>query len=84
MIEAEFASEGAPAHRHSGGEKHKIAGSYMEFAERKPLPEFAHLPKSELRREHRREGFEAGNADKVFESTYSHPDRAAEMNRSAP
>ncbi|WP_027891509.1 DUF1338 domain-containing protein [Calidithermus chliarophilus] len=76
MIEAEFASEGAPAHpgqgRHSGGEKHKISGSYVEFAERRPLPEFAHLPKSELRREHRREGFEAGNADKIFESTYSH------------
>jgi hypothetical protein len=62
MIEAEFA----------GGEKHKISGSYVEFAERKPLPQFAHLPKSELRREHRREGFEAGNADKIFESTYSH------------
>jgi len=61
MIEAEFA----------GGERHKISGSYVEFAERRPLPEYAHLPPSELKREHRREGFEAGNADKIFESTYS-------------
>lgn len=61
MIEAEFA----------GGEKHRISGSYVEFAERRPLDAFAHLPAGELRREHRREGFEAGNADKIFESTYS-------------
>jgi hypothetical protein len=53
------------------GDVHMISGSYVEFAERRPLPEFAHLPAHELRREHRREGFEAGNADKIFESTYS-------------
>lgn len=52
------------------GETHPIAGSYVEFAERRPLPEFAHLPPHELRREHRRDGFEAGNADKIFESTF--------------
>ncbi len=61
MIEAEFA----------GGERHQISGSYVEFAERRVLPIYAHLEKSQLRREHRREGFEAGNADKIFESTYS-------------
>lgn len=61
MIEAEFA----------GGEKHSISGSYVEFAERLVLPQFQHLSKSEIKREHRREGFEAGNADKIFESTYS-------------
>ena len=55
----------------SGGEQFPIAGSYVEFAERKVLPAFAHLPASEIRREHRREGFEAGNADKIFESTYA-------------
>lgn len=60
MIGAEFA----------GGDRHEIAGSYVEFAERRPLPAYAGLPKAELRREHRREGFEAGNADKIFESTY--------------
>jgi hypothetical protein len=61
MIEAEFA----------GGETAEISGSYVEFAERLPLPEYAHLPKEVLQREHRREGFEAGNADKIFESTYA-------------
>jgi hypothetical protein len=53
------------------GDTHRIAGSYVEFAERRPLDEFAHLPAHALRREQRREGFEAGNADKIFESTYS-------------
>jgi hypothetical protein len=61
MIEAEFA----------GKEKHSISGSYVEFAERLVLPQFSHLAKKDLKREHRREGFEAGNADKIFESTYS-------------
>jgi hypothetical protein len=61
MIEAEFAN----------GETHRISGSYVEFAERRVLPQFAHLPDDEIKREHRREGFEAANADKIFESTYS-------------
>jgi hypothetical protein len=61
MIEAVFADD----------EKYRIAGSYVEFAERKVLPQFAHLPAAEIQRQHRREGFEAGNADKIFESTYA-------------
>jgi len=61
MIDAAFA----------GGEVHAISGSYIEFAERRILPQFAHLPKDQVQRIHRREGFEAGNADKIFESTYS-------------
>ena len=61
MMEATFA----------GGEKQLIPGSYVEFAERRVLPEFVHLQPNEIKREHRREGFEAGNADKIFESTYS-------------
>ncbi|KAA2242508.1 DUF1338 domain-containing protein [Chitinophaga agrisoli] len=60
MITATFANN----------ENYRIAGSYVEFAERKALPQFAHLPAAELKREHRRDGFEAGNADKIFESTY--------------
>ena len=55
----------------AGDEKLLIAGSYVEFAERKVLPEFTHLNKSELKREHLREGFEANNADKIFESTFT-------------
>ncbi|HEX2846191.1 MAG TPA: DUF1338 domain-containing protein [Chitinophagaceae bacterium] len=61
MIEATFAD----------GKKKMIAGSYVEFAERKVLNQFAHLPKDQVRREHRRDGFETGNADKIFESTYT-------------
>ena len=55
----------------SGGDTHAISGSYVEFAERRVLPEFANLPKDQIRREHRRDGFEASNADKIFESTYA-------------
>ena len=61
MIEASFAN----------GDEHKIPGSYVEFAERRVLPEFSHLPPAEIKRHHRREGFEAVNADKIFESTYA-------------
>jgi hypothetical protein len=61
MIDAEFAN----------GVKHRISGSYVEFAERKVLEQYAGLSAGEIKREHRREGFEAGNADKIFESTYA-------------
>lgn len=60
-VEAEFA----------GGDKAVISGSYVEFAERLPLPEFAHLPFAEIKRHMRRDGFESGNADKIFESTFT-------------
>lgn len=53
------------------GERMAIAGSYVEFAERRVLPQFAHLDEGAVSREHRREGFEANNADKIFESTYT-------------
>lgn len=55
----------------AGDDTHKISGSYVEFAERRPLPEHQGKSKVELKRTERREGFEASNADKIFESTYS-------------
>ncbi|WP_373512732.1 DUF1338 domain-containing protein [Persicitalea sp.] len=61
MIDAEFAN----------GDTHAISGSYVEFAERRVLPEFATLSANQIQRRHRRDGFEAGNADKIFESTYT-------------
>lgn len=61
MLEAGFAN----------GEKHLISGSYVEFAERRILPEYASLPLDQIQRQHRRDGFEASNADKIFESTYT-------------
>lgn len=54
-----------------GVERRAIAGSYVEFAERRVLDAFADLAPGEVRREHRREGFEAANADRIFESTYT-------------
>ncbi len=60
MIDADFAD----------GETLRIAGSYVEFAERRVLPEFSDVPANKLGRQHRREGFEAANADKIFESTF--------------
>ena len=55
----------------TNGNTKKIAGSYVEFAERSPLPEFRNLKSKELKREHRREGFETSNADLIFESTFT-------------
>lgn len=54
-----------------GVEMHRIPGAYVEFAERRLLDQFAGLPRGKARREHRREGFEAASADKIFESTDS-------------
>jgi hypothetical protein len=61
MIDAHFAE----------GLVQKISGSYVEFAERKVLPQFVDLSRELIGREHRREGFETNNADKIFESTFS-------------
>jgi hypothetical protein len=65
MVDAEF-DDGR-----GGTERHRIAGSYVEFAERRVLDEFAHLPPAQIGRSHRREGFEAASADRIFESTYT-------------
>ncbi|MDG1051892.1 MAG: DUF1338 family protein, partial [Flavobacteriaceae bacterium] len=48
-----------------------ISGSYVEFAERKILPEYKNIPIEKIESKHRRDGFEASNADKIFESTYT-------------
>lgn len=63
-VQAEFASSNGTT------EIHPIPGSYVEFAERRLFPGFADLEPQAIGREHRREGFEAGNADKIFESTF--------------
>lgn len=66
MVDATFADG------RGGHETHRIAGSYVEFAERRPLDAFSTLPAEQLTREQRRDGFDAGNADGIFESTYTH------------
>jgi hypothetical protein len=64
LVEADFATATGST------ESHTIAGSYVEFAERRVLPEFSQLSAEQIERKHRRDGFEAGNADKIFESTF--------------
>lgn len=61
MTDAEFDSGNGAT------EKHRIAGSYVEFAERKVLQQ----PEGDEGVTLRRDGFEANNADKIFESTYN-------------
>ncbi len=70
LIQSSTVAEMIPA-TFAGGDTHQISGSYVEFAERRALPEYQGKSKAELKRSERREGFEAGNADKIFESTYA-------------
>lgn len=52
------------------GSTQAIAGPYIEFAERQVLVEaLAGLPASQVQEWQRRDGFEVGNADKIFQST---------------
>ncbi|KAL3840616.1 hypothetical protein ACJIZ3_025207 [Penstemon smallii] len=53
----------------SDGITESIPCSYIEFAERLVLPQFRNLPENKVEEFHRRDGFEVGNADKIFEST---------------
>ncbi|XAR65152.1 hypothetical protein NMG60_11009158 [Bertholletia excelsa] len=55
--------------RFSDGITESVPCSYIEFAERLVLPQFRNLPEEEVEEFHRRDGFEVGNADKIFEST---------------
>ena len=41
----------------------------MYFCERKVLPEFKHLSPDQIK--YRRDGFEMGNADKIFEYLFN-------------
>ncbi|XP_043704415.1 uncharacterized protein LOC122654403 isoform X2 [Telopea speciosissima] len=53
----------------SDGIIESVPCSYIEFAERLVLPQYKNLPEKEVKEYHRRDGFEVGNADKIFEST---------------
>eukprot|EP01026_Neomeris_dumetosa_P044859 TRINITY_DN3801_c0_g1_i1.p1 TRINITY_DN3801_c0_g1~~TRINITY_DN3801_c0_g1_i1.p1 ORF type:complete len:344 (-),score=42.40 TRINITY_DN3801_c0_g1_i1:129-1037(-) len=54
------------------GESREIVGSYIEFAERIVLKKFMDLERDGKAKEiHRRDGFEATSADKIFESTFT-------------
>ncbi|KAG2707276.1 hypothetical protein I3843_05G128900 [Carya illinoinensis] len=53
----------------SDGITELVPCSYIEFAERLVLPQYKNIPEKEVKEFHRRDGFEVGNADKIFEST---------------
>ena len=55
----------------SNNETKLISGSYVEFAERKILPKYSKIPLKNIEAIHRKDGFEAANADKIFESTFT-------------
>jgi hypothetical protein len=49
---------------------HPVVGAYMEFVERKVLPQHQYLAAAGgLREQHRRDGFEAESATNIFAST---------------
>eukprot|EP00850_Spirogloea_muscicola_P021409 SM000247S08298 [mRNA] locus=s247:39542:41649:- [translate_table: standard] len=54
----------------ANGETLQVPASYIEFAERRVLATFSHLPLELVQEKHRRDGFEVSNADKIFESTF--------------
>ncbi|KXZ54720.1 hypothetical protein GPECTOR_4g788 [Gonium pectorale] len=51
------------------GRSRQVAAAYVEFVQRLRLPQFASLRDDEVREEHLREGFEVGNADRLYAST---------------
>ncbi|KAK2636269.1 hypothetical protein Ddye_031061 [Dipteronia dyeriana] len=55
----------------SDGVTEPVSCSYIEFAERLVLPQYKNIPEGEIEEFHRRDGFEVGNADKIFESTFT-------------
>lgn len=53
----------------AGGQQQVVPGPYLEFAERLVLPQFKNVAAEHVEERHRRDGFEVGNADKIFDST---------------
>lgn len=68
LVQSSTVADQIPFKFDKGGEG-MVAGSYLEFAQRAVLPQYTHLQEHEIREHHRRDGFEVGNADKIFEST---------------
>jgi Domain of unknown function (DUF1338) len=65
----------------AGGEVLLVPGAYVEFAERLVLPEYSHLKEGEVQEWHRRDGFEAASADRIFESTTAAAAKLAGKNK---
>ncbi|XP_042510575.1 uncharacterized protein LOC122085996 [Macadamia integrifolia] len=68
LLQSSTVADSMPFH-FSDGVVESVPCSYIEFAERLVLPQYKNLPEKEIKEYHRRDGFEVGNADKIFEST---------------
>ncbi|XP_077245306.1 2-oxoadipate dioxygenase/decarboxylase, chloroplastic/amyloplastic-like [Tasmannia lanceolata] len=68
LLQSSTVADSMPFH-FADGITESVPCSYIEFAERLVLPQYKHLRAKEIKEFHRREGFEVGNADKIFEST---------------
>lgn len=68
LLQSSTVADSMPFHFSDGITK-SVPCSYIEFAERLVLPQYKNLPDEEVKEFHRRDGFEVGNADKIFEST---------------
>lgn len=68
LLQSSTVADSAPF-EFSDGITESVPSSYIEFAERLVLPQFKSMPEREVKEFHRRDGFEVGNADKIFEST---------------
>ncbi|KAJ8441308.1 hypothetical protein Cgig2_024820 [Carnegiea gigantea] len=68
LLQSSTVADSMPFHFSDGITK-SVPCSYIEFAERLVLPQYKNLPNEEVKEFHRRDGFEVGNADKIFEST---------------
>ena len=69
LLQASTVADTVP-YEFAGGETARIPCAFVEVAERKVLPEYEGVVlAADLTEAHLRDGFEAGNADKIFEST---------------
>lgn len=68
LLQSSTVADSMPFHFFDGVTE-SVPCSYIEFAERLVLPQYRNLPDDEIEEFHRRDGFEVGNADKIFEST---------------
>ena len=83
LLQSSTVADGVPI-TFRGGETLVVPGSYIEFAERLVLPEYAHLKAEDVEEWHRRDGFEAASADKIFESTTAAAQQLGTMQSSNP
>ncbi|KAG9451834.1 hypothetical protein H6P81_004738 [Aristolochia fimbriata] len=68
LLQSSTVADSRPFH-FADGTVESVPCCYIEFAERLVLAPYKGLAEEEIKEFHRRDGFEVGNADKIFEST---------------